>query len=101
MIVHFCVPDVLDSVMSENPHRIKDRDSKGMTPLSYAAYIGYLEGVCYFLKKFADYIYESDRNGFFPIHIASSRGHIKIVQEFIQRCPDSVELLNHQDRNIL
>ncbi|XP_023915811.2 protein ACCELERATED CELL DEATH 6 [Quercus suber] len=93
--------DVLDSVMSENPHRIKDRDSKGMTPLSYAAYIGYLEGVRYLLNKFADYIYESDRNGFFPIHTASRRGHIKIVQEFIQRCPDSVELLNHQDRNIL
>ncbi|XP_030974201.1 protein ACCELERATED CELL DEATH 6-like [Quercus lobata] len=93
--------DVLDSVMSEGPHRIKDRDSKGMTPLSYAAYIGYLEGVRYLLNKFADYMYESDRNGFFPIHTASSRGHIKIVQEFIQRCPDSVELLNHQDQNIL
>ncbi|XP_050276274.1 protein ACCELERATED CELL DEATH 6-like isoform X1 [Quercus robur] len=93
--------DVLDSVMSEGPHRIKDRDSKGMTPLSYAAYIGYLEGVRYLLNKFADYTYESDRNGFFPIHTASSRGHIKIVQEFIQRCPDSVELLNHQDQNIL
>ncbi|XP_075635769.1 protein ACCELERATED CELL DEATH 6-like [Castanea sativa] len=93
--------DVLDSVMNEGPHRIKERDSKGMTPLSYAAYIGYLEGVRYFLNKFADYTYESDRNGFFPIHTASSRGHIKIVQEFIQRYPDSVELLNHQDQNIL
>ena len=101
MIVHFCVPDVLDSVMSENPHRIKDRDSKGMTPLSYAASIGYLEGVRYLLVKCADYTYESDRNGFFPIHTASGTGHIEIVQEFIQRCPDSVELLNHQDQNIL
>ncbi|KAK9999902.1 hypothetical protein SO802_019505 [Lithocarpus litseifolius] len=87
--------DVLDSVMSEKPHRIKDRDGEGMTPLSYAASIGYLQEVCYFLNKFADYIYESDQNGFFPIHTASSRGHIKIVQEFIQRCPDSFELLNH------
>ncbi|KAL4612122.1 hypothetical protein ACB092_08G176000 [Castanea dentata] len=93
--------DVLDSVMSEGPHRIKDRDSKGMTPLSYAASIGYLEGVRYLLNKHADYIYESDQNGFFPIHTASSRGHIKIVQEFIQKFPDSVELLNHQGRNIL
>ena len=101
MIVHFYVPDVLDSVMSENSHRIKDRDSKGMTPLSHAASIGYLEGVRYLLDKWADHIYESDRNGFFPIHTASSRGHIKIVQEFIQRYPDSVELLNHQGRNIL
>ncbi|KAM4084672.1 hypothetical protein ACB094_08G150500 [Castanea mollissima] len=93
--------DVLDSVMSEGPHRIKDRDSKGMTPLSYAASIGYLEGVRYLLNKHADYIYESDQNGFFPIHTASSRGHIKIVREFIQKCPDSVELLNHQGQNIL
>ena len=101
MIVHFYVPDVLDSVMSENPHRIKDTDSKGMTPLSYAASIGYLEGVRYLLEKCADYTYESDQNGFFPIHIASSRGHIEVIKEIILRCPDSIELLDHQGQNIL
>ena len=101
MIVHFYVSDVLKIVMSRNSHRMKERDNEGMTPLSYAASIGYLEGVHYFLEKFTDYIYESDQNGFFPIHTASSRGHIKIVHEFIQKCPDSVELLNRQGRNIL
>ncbi|KAF3951929.1 hypothetical protein CMV_022469 [Castanea mollissima] len=93
--------DVLKSVLSENPHRIKDKDSKGMTPLSYAASIGYLEGVRYLLEKCADYTYEIDQNGFFPIHIASSRGHIEVIKAIILRCPDSIELLNHQGRNIL
>ena len=92
---------VLESVLSRHPELIKEKDSKGMTPLSYAASIGYLEGVRYLLEKCADYTYESDQNGFFPIHIASSRGHIEVIKEIILRCPDSIELLDHQGQNIL
>ena len=101
MIVLVYVLGVLESVLSRHPELIKEKDSKGMTPLSYAASIGYLEGVRYVLNKSTYCIYESDQNGYFPIHTASSKGHIKVIQEFLQRCPDSVELLNHQGRNIL
>ncbi|GMY16365.1 protein ACCELERATED CELL DEATH 6-like [Fagus crenata] len=92
---------VLESVLRKHPNLIKERDNKGMSPLSYAASIGYLDGVRYLLTKSADCKYESDRNGFFPIHTASSKGHIKVIREFLQRWPDSIELLNNQGQNIL
>ncbi|KAH7533310.1 hypothetical protein FEM48_Zijuj04G0117300 [Ziziphus jujuba var. spinosa] len=43
----------------------------------------------------------ADKNGFFPIHMASSKGHIDIIKEFLQHCPDSRELNNNQNQNIL
>ncbi|OMO67195.1 hypothetical protein COLO4_30202 [Corchorus olitorius] len=63
--------------------------------------IGYLEGVNFLLDKFSAAAYQRDRNGYFPIHIASDEGHIDIVQEFLWHCPDSRELLNRQGQNIL
>jgi ankyrin repeat protein len=87
--------------LSKHPNLIKERDNEGMSPLSYAASIGYLNGVRYLLTKLTDYKYERDRNGFFPIHTASSKGHIEVIQEFLQQCPDSIELLNYQGQNIL
>ena len=89
--------------MRKHPNLIKERDTdnEGMSPLSYAASIGYLDGVRYLLTKSTDCNYESDRNGFFPIHTASSKGHIEVIQAFLQQCPDSIELLNDQGQNIL
>ncbi|KAH7533317.1 hypothetical protein FEM48_Zijuj04G0118000 [Ziziphus jujuba var. spinosa] len=43
----------------------------------------------------------TDENGFFLIHMASSKGHIDIIKEFLQHCPDSIELNNNQNHNIL
>uniref|UniRef100_A0A2N9HTH0 PGG domain-containing protein n=1 Tax=Fagus sylvatica TaxID=28930 RepID=A0A2N9HTH0_FAGSY len=106
-IVHAAITgknmDVLESVLRKHPNLIKerDRDNEGMSPLSYAASIGYLDGVRYLLTKSTDCNYESNRNGFFPIHTASSKGHIEVIQAFLQQCPDSIELLNDQGQNIL
>ncbi|XP_060672759.1 protein ACCELERATED CELL DEATH 6-like [Ziziphus jujuba] len=43
----------------------------------------------------------ADENGFFLIHMASSKGHIDIIEEFLQHCPYSRELNNNQNQNIL
>ncbi|KAA8524431.1 hypothetical protein F0562_010845 [Nyssa sinensis] len=78
-------------------------DEKGRTPVSFAASIGYLDGVRYFLDKTpaATYLRDFNRKGFFPIHWASIRGHVKIIDEFLKRCPSSWELLNEECQNIL
>ncbi|KAA8524426.1 hypothetical protein F0562_010850 [Nyssa sinensis] len=78
-------------------------DQKGRTPLSLAASIGYLDGVRYFLSKNLDMTFFSDsgRNGFFPIHWASIRGRVKIIDEFFKGCPSSWKLLNEAGQNIL
>ncbi|KAA8525041.1 hypothetical protein F0562_011465 [Nyssa sinensis] len=78
-------------------------DDEGRTPLSFAASVGYLDGVRYFLDKNLDITYLRDLNwkGFFPIHWASIRGHVKIIDEFLKRCPSSWKLLNAEGQNIL
>ncbi|KAA8525043.1 hypothetical protein F0562_011463 [Nyssa sinensis] len=89
--------------MGERP--IDSVDENGRTPLSYAASIGYLDGVCCLLDcnafAFTEYTYNRDRDGFYPIHMASRNGHINVIQEFLRRCPDSRELLNPKGQNIL
>lgn len=98
--------DVLDTIYQKNPTLINSIDEEGRTPLSLAAYIGYLDGARYLLDKSTDETYQRgspqrSSYGFFPIHAASMMGHIKIVQEFLQHCPDSRELLDKQGQNIL
>ncbi|KAA8524427.1 hypothetical protein F0562_010849 [Nyssa sinensis] len=75
----------------------------GMTPLSYAASIGYFDGVRYILnsEEFSFCTYIRDPNGLSPIHMASKKGHINIIQQFLLRCPDSTELLDRRGQNIL
>ncbi|KAA8524428.1 hypothetical protein F0562_010848 [Nyssa sinensis] len=78
-------------------------DRKGRTPLSLAASIGYLDGVRHFLSKNLDMTFFSDSgwHGFFPIHWASFRGRVKIIDEFFKGCPSSWKLLNKEGQNIL
>ncbi len=65
-----------------------------MTPLSHAASIGYLDGVQCLLDKSSDCAYEIDNEGFFPIHTASRKGHIQVIEFFLKEYPDLSELLS-------
>ncbi|CAK7349812.1 unnamed protein product [Dovyalis caffra] len=71
--------------------------------LCYAttASISHLEGVNFLLAKFCNSSYQRDRNGQSPTHIASAKGYVELVKQFLQRCPDSRELLNGDGQNIL
>lgn len=74
-------------------------DEYGRTPLSYAAFKGYLKGVQYLLKEFPDsaYKWDKDEEGSFPIHMAASGGHIKVIKAL-----HSTKLLrNRKGQNIL
>ncbi|KAA8524416.1 hypothetical protein F0562_010860 [Nyssa sinensis] len=95
--------ELLDKLLRCRSSLIDSVDENGRTPLSYAASIGYLDGVCCILdlKAFTEYTYNRDRDGFYPIHMASRNGHINVIQEFLRRCPDSRELLNPKGQNIL
>ncbi|KAL7207589.1 hypothetical protein ACSBR1_029521 [Camellia fascicularis] len=42
-----------------------------------------------------------DNNGLLPIHLASIKGHVDVVQAMLQYWPDSRELLNCHGQNIL
>ncbi|GMP54533.1 hypothetical protein CsSME_00019680 [Camellia sinensis var. sinensis] len=93
--------DVLKTALKCVPSLMDAHDKMGRRPLSYAASIGYVDGVCYILSTVVDFTYKRDGNGSYPIHEASSQGHIEVVEEFLRRFPDSRELQNKQEQNIL
>ncbi|KAK7845058.1 protein ACCELERATED CELL DEATH 6 [Quercus suber] len=64
---------------------INDTDKDGNTPIYLNASIAT----------------ERDKNGLFPIHVASTKGHVHLIQELLQYWPNSRELLNHNGQNIL
>ncbi|CAN7138750.1 unnamed protein product [Brassica rapa subsp. narinosa] len=80
---------------------INSRDEEKRSVLSYAASIGYDEGVERLLQEFSNIAYVKDPDGFFPIHSACRRGHMGALQAILQSCPDTIELLNLQGQNVL
>lgn len=77
------------------------RDEEKRSVLSYAASVGYDDGVQRLLQAFENIAYVKDPDGFFPIHSACRRGHLGALQAILQSCPDTIELLNLQGQNVL
>lgn len=76
-------------------------DEKGRTPLSYAAYIGFHDGVKYLLEKYPEQAFKTDMDGSFPIHKACSGGYINVVEKFFSCSRHSRRLLNSRGQSIL
>ncbi|KAA8524410.1 hypothetical protein F0562_010866 [Nyssa sinensis] len=106
-IVHAAIEtrnkELLDKILTGMPLLMDLIDEHGRRPLSYAASIGYFDGVCYILnsKEFTQSSYLQDRNGFYPVHTASKKGHINIIQEFLRHYLDFGELQDRKGQNIL
>ncbi|KAL6311916.1 hypothetical protein AAG906_025669 [Vitis piasezkii] len=79
------------------------KDNHGRTPLHCAASIGYLEGVRVQMLLDQSNLdpYQTDSDGFCPIHVASMRGNVDIVDKLLQVSSDSIELLSKRGENIL
>ncbi|TQD73738.1 hypothetical protein C1H46_040723 [Malus baccata] len=80
---------------------INSTDREWMTPLTLAAYIGNFVAVRVLLHKFTGLAYKGDENQFLPIHVASKKGHCRVVDEFLNHCPDLRESCDGEGRNIL
>ncbi|XP_062005874.1 protein ACCELERATED CELL DEATH 6-like [Rosa rugosa] len=81
------------------------RDEEGRSPFHYAASIGYLEGVCFFLRKCSSeshYCNQPDNSGTLPICSASRKGHVDIVRALLQHFPAlKEEPMNSDGQNLL
>ncbi|KNA14019.1 hypothetical protein SOVF_109640 [Spinacia oleracea] len=102
-IVHAAIEaknlEILKEILNHHRHLIVSMDDEGRTPLSYAAYKGYIVGVQYLLKEFPDCAFKRDKDeeGSFPIHKAASGGNIKVIKEL----HNTKRLLNRKEQNIL
>ncbi|KAL4625441.1 hypothetical protein ACB092_05G026300 [Castanea dentata] len=94
--------DILDTVLESLPNDILTvKDDAGMTALTYAASIGYLRGVESLLRKTTIPCVYGEHTCYYPIHIATWKGHIEVVEKFLLEYPDMIELLTDAGRNIL
>ncbi|KAK7859444.1 protein accelerated cell death 6 [Quercus suber] len=94
--------DILDTVLESLPNDILTvKDDKGMTPLTYAASIGYLRGVERLLRKTTMPCVYGEDTRYYPIHIATWKGHINVVEKFLDEYPDMIELNTGAGQNIL
>ncbi|XP_032808245.2 ankyrin repeat domain-containing protein 55 isoform X1 [Petromyzon marinus] len=73
---------------------INTQDACGRTPLSLAAYLGWLEGCLSLLRNGARQNMP-DKNGRLPLHAATAHGDVRMLNVLLQQ--SSVQEINHQD----
>ncbi|XP_068311959.1 protein ACCELERATED CELL DEATH 6-like [Pyrus communis] len=95
--------NLLETILNkmDSADLINSTDQEWMTPLTLAAYIGNFVAVRVLLHKFTGLAYKGEENQFLPIHVASKKGHWRVVEEFLNHCPDLRESCDGEGRNIL
>ncbi|XP_017184968.2 protein ACCELERATED CELL DEATH 6-like [Malus domestica] len=95
--------NLLETILSkmDSADLINSTEQEWMIPLTLAAYISNFVAVRVLLHKFTGLAYKGDENQFLPIHVASKKGHCRIVEEFLNHCPDLRESCDGEGRNIL
>ncbi|TQE03225.1 hypothetical protein C1H46_011126 [Malus baccata] len=95
--------NLLETILSkmDSADLINSMDQGWMSPLTVAAYMDNFVAVRILLHKFTGLAYKGDENQLLPIHVASKKGHCRVVEEFLDYCPDLRESSDHEGRNIL
>lgn len=83
------------------PELIHIKDPGEHNPLYYAISTGFLEGVNCLLDEFSICTSKTYSNGFFPVHLASKSGHVRVLQKLFQHCPDAGQFVTRKGQNIL
>ncbi|XP_057984649.1 uncharacterized protein LOC110668203 [Hevea brasiliensis] len=77
------------------------KDAYGGTPLHWAAQRGDLDALGILLSISRATFFDKDNGGYFPIHMASETGNVKVIKELVECWPYPEELLTKEGRNIL
>ncbi|KAM1806692.1 hypothetical protein ACFX1Q_029497 [Malus domestica] len=82
--------NLLETILSkmDSADLINSMDQGWMSPLTVAAYMDNFVAVRILLHKFTGLAYKGDENQLLPIHVASKKGHCRVVEEFLDYCPD-------------
>ncbi|KAA8527705.1 hypothetical protein F0562_035426 [Nyssa sinensis] len=96
--------DAQDILYDGKPSLTKEADKNGWTPLHYAARLGKQLRVSQLLGLDKSVAYlnsaeEDERKT--ALHVATSNGHVGVMEEILSHCPDCWEMLNSKGQNIL
>ncbi|XP_010680901.3 protein ACCELERATED CELL DEATH 6 [Beta vulgaris subsp. vulgaris] len=106
-IVHAAIKDqdqgMLQTILKHQPALIKSPDiEEGLTPLSYAAFNGFVETVGYILEKFPETLRNNrNQDNSYPIHTACLGGQVEILKMFYSELPKAVFDTDSQGRTVL
>ncbi|WCJ17819.1 Ankyrin repeat family protein [Euphorbia peplus] len=93
---------IMEELVKRRPEVIKEADDIGRTPLHNAVSWGPVEAVKILLKyDISSATYLLDREGNSAFHVAALHGHINVIKELIQSCPDIFELTNKKGQTAL
>ncbi|KAL2927616.1 Protein ACCELERATED CELL DEATH 6 [Bienertia sinuspersici] len=88
------------AIMDGLPELIDSSNNKGWRPLSFGAFNGYYDEICYIVGNHQEYISKKDKDGTYPIHKAITGGHINVVEKLISYCPEVLNCFDKK-RNLL
>ncbi|KAK3404118.1 hypothetical protein EUGRSUZ_K00462, partial [Eucalyptus grandis] len=94
--------DMLREMWKKKPWLFQLKDAGSGTPLHFAAYTNYLDGVKFLIEKLPTSALEQDnKDGYLPIHVACMMNHVRIVKELLRQWPDPAEFPARLGQNIL
>ncbi|XP_043723673.1 protein ACCELERATED CELL DEATH 6-like [Telopea speciosissima] len=94
--------DVVKMLLEKKEELVNKVDENGRTALHYAASKTRSHKIVQqLLRHDTSSVYQLDKDGLSPLHIAALESSIEVYRELIQCCPDSVELLDKKHRNVL
>ncbi|XP_039160488.1 ankyrin-1 isoform X1 [Eucalyptus grandis] len=93
--------DMLREMWKKKPWLFQLKDAGSGTPLHFAAYTNYLDGVKFLIEKLPTSALEQDnKDGYLPIHVACMMNHVRIVKELLRQWPDPAEFPARLGQNI-
>ncbi|KAM0944974.1 putative ankyrin repeat-containing domain, PGG domain, ankyrin repeat-containing domain superfamily [Dioscorea sansibarensis] len=94
--------DLAHELIIRNPKLALDLNPRGLSAMHLASAHGNLEIVKLLISKVGSHLcFSKDKDGRLPIHSASMKDRIDILDELIKVCPESARALTYQNESIL
>jgi ankyrin repeat protein len=92
---------ILEQIAKKKPGLLRRKDEKGENPLHCAAYMGYVWETQFLFNEYRDGAIQQNDEGNMPIHVASKKDHVDVVDAYISNWTDATEFLNSKRQNVL
>ncbi|KAF8032342.1 hypothetical protein BT93_D1304 [Corymbia citriodora subsp. variegata] len=102
LAVHQRCSNIIELILNDSRESFSYKGPKGLTALHVAVHCSLsFEVVHSLLRCEPSVAYDLDKRKESALHIAASRGHLKIFEELVGSCPDACDMLNNKEQTAL